>query len=197
MKSRIPDTYWKAIIENDSAYDNTFFYAVRTTGIFCRPSCKSRPPNKENVRIFKNAKLAQLEHFRPCKRCKPNGLRLPDEEWIEQLAEWIDENYSEPLTLDSLAEVCHGSPYHLQRTFKRIKGISPMKYIQQIRLAKAAHYLKITDESVTNIGSAVGYPNTAYFVTLFKEVMAKTPRDYRKIHRIGKVEEENLDDTNE
>lgn len=183
MKSRISDDYWKAIVENDSAYDNTFFYAVKTTGIFCRPSCKSRSPNKENVLIFKNARLAQLENFRPCKRCKPNGLRLPDEEWIDQLTEWIDKNYSESLTLETLAEACHGSPYHLQRTFKRMKGMSPIEYIQQVRLAKAAHYLEMTNESVTNIGSAVGYPNTAYFVTLFKKRMKQTPAEYRKLYK--------------
>lgn len=183
MVSRIPDNFWKAVMENDAAYDNTFYYAVKTTGIFCRPSCKSRPPNKENVRIFKNAKLAQLENFRPCKRCKPDGLHLPDEEWIKQLTEWIDENYSAPLTLDVLAEACHGSPYHLQRTFKRIKGISPTEYIQHVRIAKAAQYLNITDESVTTIGAAVGYPNTAYFITLFKKRMTQTPAEYRKITR--------------
>ncbi|MGG3575225.1 bifunctional transcriptional activator/DNA repair enzyme AdaA [Bacillus gobiensis] len=183
MKSRIPDNYWKAIMENDAAFDNTFFYAVKTTGIFCRPSCKSRPPNKENVRIFNNTEQALLENFRPCKRCRPSGLRLPDEEWIQQVTEWIDANYSEPLTLNLIAESSHGSPYHLQRTFKRMKGMSPTEYIQQVRIDKAAYYLKTTNESVTNIGSAVGYPNTAYFVTLFKKRMKQTPSEYRKNHK--------------
>ncbi|TCP21325.1 AraC family transcriptional regulator of adaptative response / methylphosphotriester-DNA alkyltransferase methyltransferase [Scopulibacillus darangshiensis] len=191
MTSSIPDDYWKAIVENDSAYDNTFYYAVKTTGIFCRPSCKSKVPNKENVRIFKNADLAQSESFRPCKRCKPNGLDLPDEEWIQALTEWIDKNYSESLTLDTLAEVIHGSPYHLQRTFKRIKGMSPTEYIQHVRIAKAAHCLEITDETVTNIGSAIGYPNTAYFVTLFKRYMKQTPADYRKTQ--GRLKEDGSD----
>lgn len=180
MKSRIPDDYWRAILDNDAVYDNTFFYAVKTTGIFCRPSCKSRPPNKDHVRIFKNAKMAQLENFRPCKRCKPDGLLLPDEEWIQQLTEWIEQNYSEYLTLEILAEACHGSPYHLQRTFKRVKGMSPVAYIQHVRIAKAAYFIENTDESITNIGSAVGYDNTPYFVTLFKQKMKLTPTAYRR-----------------
>ncbi len=58
---------WQAIILNDASYDGAFFYGVKTTGIFCRPSCKSRTPKKENVRVFQNAEQALLENFRPCK----------------------------------------------------------------------------------------------------------------------------------
>ncbi len=69
-KSELPITSekWKAIVENDKSYDGEFFYAVRTTGIFCRPSCKSRPPKRENIRLFKTAEQALAEHFRPCKK---------------------------------------------------------------------------------------------------------------------------------
>jgi AraC family transcriptional regulator, regulatory protein of adaptative response / methylphosphotriester-DNA alkyltransferase methyltransferase len=178
----IPIEYWKAIIENDASYDDTFFYGVKTTGIFCRPSCKSRVPNIKNVRIFKNAKLAQSENFRPCKRCKPNGLSLPDEEWIQQIIEWVDQHYQDQLTLEKLAEISHGSPYHLQRTFKRIKGMSPLEYIQQVRISHAIHDLVNSDKSVTEIGMAVGLMNSAYFVTLFKKKTNCTPTEYRKKH---------------
>ncbi|MFZ4451086.1 Ada metal-binding domain-containing protein [Salibacterium aidingense] len=64
-----------------------------------KPSCKSRVPNKKNVRIFKNAQDALLEQYRPCKRCRPDNLQLPDEEWMEQIATWIDTHYRESLTL--------------------------------------------------------------------------------------------------
>ena len=102
--------YWQAIIHNDSSYDNRFFYAVKSTGIFCRPSCKSRIPNKNNVRIFLNAEQALHENFRPCKRCKPNGITLPNKEWVEQIKDCIEKHFDEVLTLDILAEMCHGSP---------------------------------------------------------------------------------------
>lgn len=167
--SQIPSDYWKAIVDNDASYDDTFLYGVKTTGIFCRPSCKSKVPNKENVLIFNNADLAQSKNFRPCKRCRPNGLHLPDEEWIGQIVEWIDQNYHEQLTLNKLAESAHGSPYHLQRTFKRLKGMTPLEHMQQVRISQAVHLLVTSDKSVTDIGQEVGLLNTAYFVTLFKK----------------------------
>ncbi|MFE4241908.1 bifunctional transcriptional activator/DNA repair enzyme AdaA [Peribacillus butanolivorans] len=194
-KTDIPNDYWKAIVECDAAYDDHFLYGVKTTGIFCRPSCKSRVPNKENVQIFKNANMALEENFRPCKRCKPEGLNLPTDEWIEQITEWIDQHYSEPLTLNTLADISHGSPYHLQRLFKRVKGLSPTEYIQQLRLEKAIRMLESSEQPVTEIGLAVGFSSTPYFITLFKKNTGYTPSGYRKAyHQDLKKEREQHDE---
>lgn len=181
------DERWQAIVHNDSSYDDKFYYAVKTTGIFCRPSCKSRTPNRNNVRIFLNVQQALSEKFRPCKRCKPNGLRLPEEDWIEQITEYIDNHYSETLTLAILADMCHGSPYHLQRTFKRINGITPIEYIQQTRISIAMQYLTNTNYTIMEISFAVGIPNTAHFATLFKKKTGYTPTNYRKMNHTKEV----------
>ncbi|MFD1266298.1 bifunctional transcriptional activator/DNA repair enzyme AdaA [Paenibacillus motobuensis] len=173
---------WNAIVGNDPAYDGEFFYAVKTTGIFCRPSCKSRPPKMENIRLFENAEQALSENFRPCKRCRPTGQRLPDDEWIQLVTEYIDNNYSASLALQTLAEVSHGSPYHLHRTFKKIKGVTPVEYIQQIRIAKAKLLLLHSRLEVAKVGASVGMVNTAYFITLFKKRTGVTPAQYRKEH---------------
>ncbi|MEC0121801.1 bifunctional transcriptional activator/DNA repair enzyme AdaA [Paenibacillus apiarius] len=178
----ITDEMWRAITQNDASYDDKFFYAVKTTGIFCRPSCKSKPPNMANVRIFQSAQQAMAEHFRPCKRCKPSGQRLPDDDWVAQITQYIDTNYSETLTLEALADVCHGSPYHLHRTFKRIKGITPVEYIQRTRISKAIEYLTTSDKAIAEIALRVGIPNTAYFITLFKKRTGHTPTDYRQLY---------------
>jgi AraC family transcriptional regulator of adaptative response / methylphosphotriester-DNA alkyltransferase methyltransferase len=110
---------WQAIIGNDASYDFKFFYAVKSTGIFCRPSCKSKVPNRANVRIFRTAAEAIREEFRPCKRCKPTGERLPDREWVDAIARYMERHYDSAMTLNMLAEMFHGSPYHLHRTFKK------------------------------------------------------------------------------
>ncbi|WP_366592257.1 bifunctional transcriptional activator/DNA repair enzyme AdaA [Bacillus subtilis] len=176
----ITNEQWQAITSNDISYDNKFYYGVKTTGIFCRPSCKSRPPIKKNVKIFNDYKQALEENFRPCKRCKPTDQRLPAEEWVEQITEYIDINYGEHLTLQILADLFHGSPYHMQRTFKRVKGQSPTEYIQHTRIKKAIEYLDDSDKQITEIADSVGIPNLAYFVTLFKQKTGYTPTEYRQ-----------------
>ncbi len=177
------DEKWQAIIHNDMSYDNKFFYGVKTTGIFCRPACKSRVPKKENVRIFQNAAQALSEGFRPCKRCRPTGQRLPDHEWVDQITHCIAMNYSKALTLEALADMCHGSPYHLHRIFKRIKGITPIEYVQQTRIAKAIEYLIHSNKAIADIAIAVGIPNISYFITLFKKKTGHTPTHYRQLNR--------------
>lgn len=182
-EEQMTEEQWQAILQNDVAYNDIFFYAVKTTGIFCRPSCKSKAPNRENACIFQNAEQALAAGFRPCKRCKPTGERLPDKEWVALMTEYIDHNYMVPLTLETLAEVCHGSPYHLHRTFKKVKGITPVDYIQQKRIAKASEYLLTTEQAVAEIALRVGLPNTSYFITLYKKKTGYTPTQFRQLNK--------------
>ena len=193
--TRVSDEQWQAIMHNDSSYDNFFIYAVKSTGIFCRPSCKSRLPNQENVLVFKNAEQALLKGFRACKRCKPEGLQIPDEDWVVQITDYIDEHYAQPLTLEVLANICHGSPFHLQRTFKRIKNMTPVEYIQMVRIEHAKDLLKATDKSIGEIGKRIGLSNTPYFITLFKKKIGLTPLQYRKHLKRESFGEESDDGT--
>ncbi|PFR50216.1 AraC family transcriptional regulator, partial [Bacillus cereus] len=78
------------------------------------------------------------------------------EEWVEQIKVYIEKHFDELLTLDILAEMCHGSPFHLQRTFKKMTGISPIEYIQRFRIIKAAEHLLQTNQSIKEISTAVG-----------------------------------------
>ncbi|WP_127532194.1 bifunctional transcriptional activator/DNA repair enzyme AdaA [Paenibacillus kobensis] len=172
---------WNAIVQNDTAYDGQWFYAVKSTGIFCRPSCKSRPPSRTNVNLYRTAEHAASAGYRPCKRCKPAGLRLPDEEWIESITHYIDLHYTEEITLERLSAFFHGSPYHLQRTFKRLKGLTPLAYIRQLRLQKAKALLAETQHSAAEVGRLAGMPNTSYFITWFKKMTAQTPAEYRQM----------------
>ncbi|MCY8535713.1 bifunctional transcriptional activator/DNA repair enzyme AdaA [Bacillus vallismortis] len=180
LPSPVSDEQWQAIVHNDASYDGQFFYAVKTTGIFCRPSCKSRLPKRENIGYFENTDQAQAAHFRPCKRCKPTGQRSPDEEWIAFITEYVDRHCDEKLTLDVLALLSHGTPYHLHRTFKKIKGITPVDYIQHVRIEKAKTLLATFDDPVSEVGKSVGLSNTSYFITLFKRKTGETPEAYRR-----------------
>lgn len=185
------DEKWQAIINNDTAYNNQFFYAVKSTGIFCKPSCKSRVPKKENVYIFQNAEQALRANFRPCKRCKPTNENLPDSEWVDLITAYIDQHFTEKLTLDSLASICHGSPYHMHRTFKKIKGITPVEYIQQVRVHAAKKNLIQTNKAIGDIAISVGMTNTPYFITLFKKKTGLTPAQFRQMSKTEEKYNEN------
>ncbi|PKG24779.1 bifunctional transcriptional activator/DNA repair enzyme AdaA [Niallia nealsonii] len=178
---KITEEKWQAIINNDETYNDKFCYGVKTTGVFCKPSCKSRPPKKENVEIFTNADQAILANFRPCKRCKPNNEHLPDNEWVTVVTEYIDKHFGGKLTLEKLADIAHGSPYHLHRIFKKIKGVTPVEYIQQVRLKQAKEQLIQTNIGIAEIALSVGMPNLPYFITLFKKKIGYTPAQYRQM----------------
>lgn len=178
----LSDELWRAILQNDSSYDGIFYYAVETTGIFCRPSCKSRPPARKNVVIFRSAAQALRHSFRPCKRCKPENHKLPEEEWIEKAISLIKTRYAEPLTLSLLAELLHVSPYHLHRTFKRVKGITPADYMKQIRISRAMEALSQTNKPITEIAHDIGIMNSGHFATWFHKKTGFTPSEYRHLN---------------
>lgn len=180
MPEPVTEEMWQAIVSNNSAYDGQFWYAVKSTGIFCRPSCKSRPPKRENVGFFPSPEAALSARYRPCKRCKPTGQRLPDDEWIAIVTAYIDRNYAEKLTLRRLAEISHGSPYHLHRIFKRIMGVTPVEYVQRRRIGQAKELLRSTKLAIAEVGQSVGLSNPPYFITLFKQTAGCTPAEYRK-----------------
>ncbi|MMZ60341.1 Bifunctional transcriptional activator/DNA repair enzyme AdaA [compost metagenome] len=171
---------WMAIVSNDASYDGIFYYAVKSTGIFCRPSCKSRPPKRENITIFNSSDEAIAANFRPCKRCKPTGGKLPDEEWISVITQYIDRSYMENLSLAHLAQISHGSPYHLHRIFKKTTGQTPVEYIQMIRIEHAKKLLVTSQLTISEAGKNVGLHNTPYFITLFKKLTGITPAQYRQ-----------------
>jgi AraC family transcriptional regulator of adaptative response / methylphosphotriester-DNA alkyltransferase methyltransferase len=170
---------WNAIANCDPSYDGQFFYAVKTTGIFCRPSCKSRVPNRENVLIFMTVDAAIEAGFRACKRCRPDKFRWPTEELAHRAIEYIDTHYSEPLTLGVIADSLHINQYHLHRIFKRIVGVTPVEYLLQERISKAKRLLKESNLSVTEIAVAVGFVNAAHFSTVFRKQTGLSPSAYR------------------
>src|SRR5262249_30148401 len=122
-----PDETWAAILKRDRRFDGQIFYGVRSTGIYCRPSCPSRRPRREQVAFFSAPDSAEQAGFRPCRRCQPRmfGANAPEMELVRAVCKHISENLEGNLNLNTLGQILDVSPWHLQRVFKRVTGISP------------------------------------------------------------------------
>src|SRR5947209_4634594 len=120
---------WRAVQRRDARFDGAFVYAVRSTRVYCRPSCPSRRPMRDRVEFFPLPEVAERAGFRPCLRCRPREAAAADPrvETIRALCRRIDANGEgeEAPRLKGLARQAGLSPYHLQRVFKRIVGITP------------------------------------------------------------------------
>src|SRR5437667_6358391 len=143
--------YWQAGLSRDSGSDGAFVYGVRSTGIYCRPSCPSRRPRRAQVVFFGVPEAAEEAGFRPCLRCRPRGAGLPEHqvEPVRRACRYIEANPDRSLTLSEVSAEVGLSPYHLQRTFKRVMGITPRQYAEARRLDNLKTQLR-EGESVTN-----------------------------------------------
>lgn len=178
----VDEVLWKAIMNCETTFDGKYYYAVISTGIFCRPSCRSRTPRRENVRIFCSVNEAKSAGFRPCKRCRPDERPLgPDAELVNRAKNIIHDRYYERLTLANLAKELVISPYHLHRVFKRLTGVTPAEYILQKRLDKAMAALKADrSRTITEIAFGVGFNSISHFSTVFQRMTGQTPSQYRE-----------------
>ncbi len=151
------DEKWQAVLDRNSNRDGTFVFAVRSTGIYCKPSCPARRPSREQVLFFAAADEAQRSGFRPCRRCRPQEIaRPPHVELIDRVCRYIEDNLDRKLTLSVLGAEAGISPYHLQRTFKQMVGISPRQYAETLRLAKMKNSLR-NGQTVTKALYGAGF----------------------------------------
>ncbi|WP_338210648.1 bifunctional transcriptional activator/DNA repair enzyme AdaA [Lactiplantibacillus paraxiangfangensis] len=171
---------WQAIQTNDDRADGQFYYGVMSTGIFCRPSCKSRLPLQRNVQIFETPTAAVEAGLRPCKRCRPTGDLVSPDVWVAEIKTIIEHHYAENLTLTELASLAHGAPYYLHHVFRRTTGLTPLAYLQQVRLRRAQELLRTTTWTVREIAQRCGFRSPSYFSTQFKTSIGQTPREFRE-----------------
>ena len=141
---------WKAVLSRDAHFEGVFVFAVRSTGIYCRPSCPARRSSRDNVAFFAGPDDAERSGFRPCRRCNPRDARsFSASAWVYEICAFIDANLGKRLTLSTLAAHADLSPFHLQRTFKKVLGVSPRQYVESRRLAKMKRFLR-DGETVNN-----------------------------------------------
>lgn len=176
-----PEVCWQAIVARDRAYDSRFVYAVRSTGIYCRPGCASRRPRRENVQFFAAADFAETAGFRPCKRCQPQATVASDAraELVQRACTCIDTQLDTALTLEQLGAAVGSSPYHLQRTFKAVLGVSPRQYRDELRKKRLKAQLKRGD-NVTEALYAAGYSSSSRLYERADSQLGMTPASYRK-----------------
>jgi len=173
------NTMWQALIDCDSSYDGIFFYVVKTVGVYCRPSCKSKTPLRKNVKYYKTVKDAENDGFRPCKRCRPD---LPNFEPISELAEktkkLIDDYYDKRKRLTIEMKQLGVSANHLSVIFKKQYGIPPMEYLNKIRIEHATALLRYTDIPIIDIAMETGFDSLGAFYAFFRKNTGTTPRKY-------------------
>jgi AraC family transcriptional regulator of adaptative response/methylated-DNA-[protein]-cysteine methyltransferase len=174
--------YWQSVLTRDRSSDGSFVYAVRSTGIYCRPSCPSRRPKREQVVFFPLPQAAEQAGFRPCRRCQPrtiDGYTNETAEFVQQACRVIEAHLDDDLTLASLGAQLHISPHHLQRSFKRIIGITPRQYAETCRLGQFKSRLR-EGESVTRAMYEAGYSSSSRLYERAPAHLGMTPTTYRK-----------------
>ncbi|MEO6914162.1 MAG: bifunctional DNA-binding transcriptional regulator/O6-methylguanine-DNA methyltransferase Ada [Candidatus Baltobacteraceae bacterium] len=153
----IDDEYYEALVARDPAYEQRFVYGVKTTGVYCRPTCKSRRPLRRNVEVFSGTDAARNAGYRACKRCKPDNAAA-DERML--LACRHIEEAETPPTLLQLAAVLGMSEYHLQRRFTKEIGVSPRAYAKLVRERRLRAGLR-NGESVTDAMYDAGFTSAS------------------------------------
>lgn len=167
---------WAAFERRDRSWDGRVIGAVRTTGIYCKPSCPARRPKRENVDFFATADEARQAGYRPCLRCKPDEVGR-DREAIAKAVRLIEAAEEAP-ALDELARAVGYAPHHFQRLFKRDLGVSPAEYSRGLRARRAQTHLKANGR-VTDAIYDSGYSGPSRFYDDAKERLGMTPSAWR------------------
>ncbi len=176
----IDDRRWQAVTQRDGTADGEFVFAVVTTGVYCRPSCRARRPLRHNVRFFAATQAAEQAGFRPCKRCQPDKAS-PHAAQQARIAEAcrLLEASDAPLTLEALAKQVAMSPYHFHRLFKATTGLTPKAWQQASRADKVRDALS-GGKDVTRALFDAGYASGSVFYQQADAALGMTARQFRQ-----------------
>lgn len=171
---------WKAALECDASYDGIFYYGVKTTGIFCRPSCKSKSPKRENVEFFDTAEQARESGLRPCKRCRPDLLEFqPQRENAEKIKNVYDRYFSDRDRLREELSELGLSRSRILQLFQNQYEKTPAEYLNGLRVDSAKKLLENTSDNILTIAFQSGFESLSAFYTQFRRVTGVSPKEYR------------------
>jgi len=178
--ARADDASWDAVRRRDAAFDGKFVFAVRTTGVYCKPSCASRPAKRENVSFYPTVEAAERAGYRACKRCRPDRLGAPDPkvEAVRKACEAIAAAEEAPKLAD-LAAKAGMSPFHFHRLFKTVAGVTPKAYAAQMQARRAADGL-LTAGTVTEAIYDAGFNSSTRFYETAAARLGMTPTAARR-----------------
>jgi AraC family transcriptional regulator of adaptative response/methylated-DNA-[protein]-cysteine methyltransferase len=169
------EVQWKAVEQRDKRSDGTFVYGVLTTGVYCRPSCGSRRPLRENVRFFTSGEDAQRAGLRACRKCKPDLSR--EQGIVESASKYVREHLDDKLDLATMAKAAGVSPFALHRKFKAELGISPRQFVESCRLDILKQGLK-KGANVTTAMMDAGYSSTSRLYEQAQPKLGMAPTQY-------------------
>jgi len=175
------DQLWQAVVAKDARFDGQFVFAVSSTGVYCRPSCPSRRAHRERVKFFDLPEAAEQAGFRACLRCQPRRARImdPQVELVQRVCHLLNSNESESLKLAELATQAGVSQFHLQRTFKRVMGISPRQYLAARKIDNFKTLVR-KGESVTTSLYESGFNSSSRLYEHAAEELGMTPATYSR-----------------
>jgi AraC family transcriptional regulator of adaptative response/methylated-DNA-[protein]-cysteine methyltransferase len=170
---------WEAVRRRDRAADGAFYYSVRTTGVYCRPSCAARLARRENVAFHANPAAAEKAGFRPCKRCRPNeaGLAERQAEAVAKACRLIERSEEMP-GLAALAKTAGMSRFHFHRVFRAVTGVTPKAYADAHRAQRVRDALA-SSGSVTEAIYGAGFNSSGRFYAASSDMLGMTPREFR------------------
>ena len=172
--------WWDAVQNRDSSQDGSFVFAVSSTGVYCRPSCPSRRPRRENVSFFRQPEEAEKAGYRACLRCRPRAAGGNDRmKLVRAVCRYIEQHLDEPLTLNRLGREFQQSPFHLQRRFKAVLGITPKSYADSCRMNQLKSNLR-AGHSVTRAMYDAGYSSSSRLYERTASQLGMTPDKYRR-----------------
>ena len=171
---------WDAVVQCNNVYDSVFFYGVKTTGIFCRPSCKSKIPRQENTLFFDTSQDAMKYGFRPCKRCRPDLIEyMPMVETVEKAKFAMDTYFADREALTMEIKQLGMNQNYLIKSFRQRVGLSPVQYTNKLRIEKSKQMLHGSNENILHIALASGFGSLSTFYESFKKQVGVTPKEYR------------------